>query len=205
MSNFNKLMPAFVGGIGAGMLVGIGGTVLMSVEDRIVGAVMFTIALLAICYLGLYLFTGRIGFAAEQFDRFVALNLAAGLLGNFIGATLTGLIMRFARPSIIRRAVEACTARLENGILRAFLLGCFCGVLMYAAVKIYKLGSPLGIIFCIPVFILSGFEHSIADMFYFALAGMINLSYLGFIVAVIVGNSVGALALAMIWKVANNK
>ena len=200
MEKMKKLFPAFFGGVASGLLVGIGGTVLLSCESKVVGAVMFTVALLAICCLGLYLYTGRIGFAAEKFDAKTARDLAVGLFGNFTGATLTGLIMRFARPMIIEKAVTACTIRLENGVLRGFVLGCFCGVLMYVAVKIYKLGSPLGIIFCIPVFILSGFEHSIADMFYFAAAGMMNLAYVGFIVAVVFGNSVGALATAELWK-----
>lgn len=205
MNKIKNFFPQIFGGIASGLLVAVGGTVLLSVDNRYVGAVLFTVALLAICVMDLYLFTGRIGFVAESFDKKMPAQLCVGLLGNFIGATLTGFIVRFALPDIIERVTASCQSKLENGILRAFILGCFCGVLMYVAVKTYKLGNVLGILFCIPVFILAGFEHSIADMFYFALAGMIDLTYLGFIVAVILGNAVGAMAIAWLWKLKNVK
>ena len=200
MKILKKYNPAFCGGIASGLLIAIGGTVLLSVQNRVIGAILFTVALLSICKLNLFLFTGRVGFCAESFDAETFNTLIVGLLGNFLGATLTGLLMRAARPQIIDAAVTSCLGRLDNGILDSFLLGCFCGVLMYVAVKIYKGGSVLGIIFCIPVFILAGFEHSIADMFYFALAGMINPEYIGFILAVIFGNSVGSLVIAALWR-----
>lgn len=200
MKAVKKFFPQIFGGIASGILVSIGGTVLLSLENRVVGAVMFTVALLLICLMDFYLYTGKIGFAAESFDKSTAAQLAVGLLGNFIGATLTGLLMSYAKPDIVEKAKTSCQARLDNGILRGFVLGCMCGVLMYAAVKVYRAkGSIAGIIFCIPVFILCGFEHSIADMFYFSVAGMITPEYFGFIISVILGNTVGALALAALW------
>ena len=203
MNKVKEFFPQIFGGIASGLLVSIGGTVLLSVDNRYVGAVLFTVALLAICVMDLYLFTGRIGFVAENFNKKMPAQLVVGLLGNFVGATLTGFIVRYACPSIIERVQASCQTKLENGILRAFLLGCLCGVLMYVAVKTYKLGNVLGIVFCIPVFILAGFEHSIADMFYFALAGMMDLAYVGFIIAVVLGNSVGAMAIAALWRLKN--
>ena len=203
MNKIKNFFPQIFGGIASGLLVAIGGTVLLSVDNRYAGAVLFTIALLAICVMDLYLFTGRIGFVAEGLNKKMPAQLVIGLLGNFIGATVTGLVVRYACPGIIERVQASCQAKLENGILRAFLLGCFCGVLMYVAVKTYKLGNVLGILFCIPVFILAGFEHSIADMFYFALAGMMDIAYIGFIIAVVLGNSVGAIAIAALWRLKN--
>ena len=201
MKKIREFYPQVFGGIASGLLVAIGGAVLLSVDDRVMGSILFSIALLSICYMDLYLYTGRIGFLAEGAGRKAPAQLTVGLLGNFVGATLTGFVIRYVRPALIEKAQASCQARLDNGILRAFVLGCFCGVLMYVAVKIYKLkNSVVGILFCIPVFILSGFEHSIADMFYFALAGMIDFAYLGFIIAVIFGNSVGALLIAALYR-----
>lgn len=201
MTKIKTFFPQIFGGIASGLLVSIGGVVLLSCDDRYIGALLFTIALLAICLMDLYLFTGRIGFVAEGFDKKMPAQLIVGLFGNFIGATLTGFAIRYARPALIEKAAASCQTRLDNGILRAFVLGCFCGILMYVAVKTYKQkGTVLGIVFCIPVFILAGFEHSIADMFYFALAGMIDFAYLGFIIAVIFGNSVGAMLIAALYR-----
>ena len=70
---------------------------------------------------------------------------------------------------------------------------------MYLAVSIYKeKNNVIGIIFCIPVFILAGFEHSIADLFYFAASGIVSLKALGFIWTVILGNSIGAVILPLL-------
>ena len=44
----------------------------------------------------------------------------------------------------------------------------------------------------LPIFILSGFEHSIANMFYFNLAGQYDLKSLGYILVMLLGNGVGA-------------
>ena len=70
--------------------------------------------------------------------------------------------------------------------------GVFCGVLMYIAVDNYKSkGSMLGTFICVPVFILAGFEHSIADMFYFSSAMMWNMDSFLFTLAILFGNMIG--------------
>ncbi|MBO5774393.1 MAG: formate/nitrite transporter family protein, partial [Clostridia bacterium] len=78
----------------------------------------------------------------------------------------------------------------------------------YIAVSLYKEKNTIvGIVFCIPVFILSGFEHSIADMGYFAIAGEWSAVGLGYIWTIILGNSLGAMlfpALKLIVKEKNN-
>ena len=94
----------------------------------------------------------------------------------------------------MENAITRCLPRLEMGVLPILITAFFCGILMYTAVAIYKeKGSPLGIFFCVPVFILSGFEHSIADMFYFFLAGEYSLRGVGFILLVVLGNTVGGM------------
>lgn len=73
---------------------------------------------------------------------------------------------------------------------------------MYTAVEIFKeKKTPLGIIFCIPVFILCGFEHSVADMFYFGASGIFNAKILTFELAAVLGNTVGSLVLALLSKI----
>lgn len=195
------LKNTFFSAIAAGIMVGIGGAVYMSCDNKYVGAVLFSVALLSICYMGMYLFTGKIGFLAETFSLDTVWHLLIGLLGNFVGATLFGYAVRFARPSIVEKAVTACEAKLSSSFLVWIALGAMCGILMYVAVKIYReKNSPLGILFCIPVFILCGFEHSIANMFYFALANMLTVKYIAFILCVVLGNALGAMILPWLTK-----
>lgn len=189
------LKHAFWSGIASGMLVGIGGTVYLSCQNKVVGAVLFSVALLCICLLGLYLYTGKIGLFIEKPDKKSALALPVGLGGNIIGAALTGVLSAIAKPSLIDAAQSACSAKLEGGFIKGLIAAIFCGVLMYAAVKTYGVkGTLLGIIFCIPTFILCGFEHSIADAYYFAVASMrgaFDPMRIVFILVAVVGNTLG--------------
>ena len=73
---------------------------------------------------------------------------------------------------------------------------------MYIAVWVYqKKNSIVGILFCIPVFILSGFEHSIADMYYFALARIFTLEAAVYIALVVLGNTAGSLIIPLLMKI----
>ena len=162
---------AFWGGIAAGMMVGIGGSVYLSCENKVVGAVLFSVALICICILGFYLYTGKIGLFMENPSKNTIPLLAIGFGGNAIGAALTGLATAYVKPALITIAQTSCTAKLANGNLKGMIAAIFCGVLMYTAVKTYQAkGTLVGIIFCIPTFILSGFEHSVADVYYFTVA-----------------------------------
>ena len=181
-------------GVLAGMMVSIGGTVLLSCENPVIGAVLFCVALLAICLFGFNLYTGRVGFLLKNHRREELSQTFLGLLGNFLGTLLMGLLIAAALPALREAAAAACERRLAQLPLQTLLRGFFCGVLMYVAVWIWReKNSLIGVFFCIPVFVLSGFEHSIANMFYFSLAGLFRLRSLLFIVLVLVGNSLGGL------------
>ncbi|MBQ6926685.1 MAG: formate/nitrite transporter family protein [Oscillospiraceae bacterium] len=188
----SRIRAAVPDGILAGVMVSIGGAVLLSVDNRYIGAALFSIALLVICYFGFNLYTGKVGFLWNNHDR-EALSMAfLGLLGNLLGTVLVGVLLAAALPQLRETALAACEKRLTQLPLQTVIRGFFCGILMYSAVWIYREKKTVtGILFCIPVFILAGFEHSVADMFYFALAGLFNVKAIGFILLVVLGNSLG--------------
>ena len=160
------MLRKIVSGIFAGILIAVGGTVYLSCENRYVGALLFSVALLCICIRGYSLFTGKIGFIPERHDGEAFAVLLWGLFGNAISTVLCGLLIRGALPAVGTAAEAACAARLSQTPQSTFVRAVFCGILMYLAVSIYRDAKTcVGIFFCIPVFILSGFEHSIADMF----------------------------------------
>lgn len=87
--------------------------------------------------------------------------------------------------------------KLNDSLLSLFVLAIFCGILMFIAVDTYKhhyekkdtmvtVVAMLGVV----VFILAGFEHCIADMFYFTLAGAFPKAFPALIVMTL-GNAVG--------------
>ena len=183
-------------GVCAGVMIAIGGSVYLACENRVVGAVLFSVALLTICFRGYSLYTGRIGFIPEKHDRDTVSALFFGLLGNLAATIACGFLIRLAVPGLGAAAEALCGGKLVQSGLQTFIRGVFCGVLMYVAVSVYRDGKNIvGILFGIPVFILSGFEHSIADMFYFAAAGDLSARAFLFVLPVILGNSLGAMLL----------
>lgn len=186
-------------GVAAGILISIGGAIFLACESKVVGAVLFSVALMSICYLGYSLYTGKICYIPEKHDKDAFSVLLLGLLGNVIGTTICGYLIKFAIPALYEKAETICNAKLEQTFASTLIRGFFCGILIYLAVEIYKKkNTMLGVFVCIPVFILSGFEHSIADMFYFATSGIVSLKAFGFIWTVILGNTIGGMLLPVI-------
>lgn len=190
------MLKKTVSGLCAGILICLGGAVFLACENRVVGAVLFSVALLCICLKGYSLYTGKIGFIPEKHDKEAFSVLLTGLLGNLIGTVAGGYLILFGLPAMSETAYALCEAKLTQTFPQTLIRGFFCGILMYLAVSIFRdHKKEIGILFCIPVFILSGFEHSVADMFYFAASGMISLQAFGFIWTVILGNTLGGMLL----------
>ncbi|MBP5609937.1 MAG: phosphoribosylglycinamide formyltransferase, partial [Clostridia bacterium] len=110
-----------------------------------------------------------------------------------------GMLIRRAIPNLGERAEAICQAKLDQSFGSTLIRAIFCGVLMYIAVEIFRSKkSPIGVLFGIPVFILAGFEHSIADMFYFGASGIASGKIASFEVAAVLGNSIGSVILPLL-------
>lgn len=191
-----EMRASLILGFAAGIMIGIGGAVLLSCDNRYAGALLFSVALLSICMMGLYLYTGKIGFLITSHSKSDVFSVFTGLFGNAAGTAAAAAAVRLARPALVARASDMVAAKLTQPWLQTVFAGILCGVLMYTAVVIYRdKSSSLGILFCVPVFILAGFEHSIADMFYFFLAGPFSARGLCFILLVVFGNTIGGMLL----------
>ena len=193
------MLKQTVNGVFAGILISIGGAVYLSCDNKYVGAVLFSVALLCICYMGYSLYTGKICYIPEKHTKDEILILLTGLLGNVTATTICGYALTYAIPKLKEAALASCTVKLEQNFLQTVIRAVFCGILIYLAVDIFKKHkTPLGIIFCIPVFILSGYEHSVADMFYFAASGIVSLKAFVFIWLVILGNTIGGMLIPLL-------
>ena len=204
-----KILKDIIYGFLAGAMISIGCAVYLACQNKYVGAVMFSVALLTICYKGYNLYTGRIGFIVNNHAKDDFHSLLLGLLGNTLAMMAFGALLGLALPNLKETAIGVVQAKLSQTFLSALIRATFCGILMYVAVSLYReKKTVVGIIFCIPVFILSGFEHSIADMGYFAVAGEWSAKGLGYIWTIILGNTIGAMlfpALKLIVKEKKNE
>ena len=193
------MLRKFLDGVAAGVMITIGCAVYLACSDKYVGAVLFSVALLTICMNGYSLFTGKVGFIPEKHGKEELLTLFFGLLGNAVAMVGFGLIISVTMPELKAKAILLYDAKLTQEFYQTFVRAIFCGVLMYVAVVIFRdKKSVAGIFLAIPTFILCGFEHSIADMGYFAISGQFSLSAIAFILIVIVGNAVGGMLLPVL-------
>ncbi len=158
--------------IAAGFMIGIGAVIYISCENKIAGALLFTVGLFTICAFGMNLFTGKIGYIFSNKNK---PNCLIIWLGNFIGAAVSMALVRIAKPDIQEKAKALMDKKLDLNHFGVIILAFFCGILMYVAVENYRanqhgFGKVIGLFLCVSVFILAGFEHSVADMCYAALA-----------------------------------
>jgi len=191
--------------------------------SKFLGASVFCVGLVLVIIPGSELFTGNILMAAGVADRKVKLarvlrNWVCVYAGNFIGALLlafamfgTGLLGSPDAPSTLgEKAAAIAVAKIDLGFLQALLRGVLCNILVCLAVVLAIsshtiVGKILGIYFPIMVFVLSGFEHSVANM-YFIPAGLLVKGSLfasfGLIwqnlVPVTIGNIIGGLLVIML-------
>lgn len=183
-----RLNKSLIDGISAGLLILIGCTVYLSVENKIIGSLLFSIALFTICYKGYSLFTGKVGYLFNS--KITWGEVSSTLLGNIIGLLIFGFIIRIGLPSLKEVSLSLVNIKLNQSYLEAFVRAIFCGMLMFIAVDGFKkYNQPLFIFLCVITFILCGFEHSIADIGYFILAGEFPILY---IIIIIIGNSMGS-------------
>ena len=189
-------------GISAGVLIAIGGCVYLSCDNKYIGAALFAVALLGICSKGYALFTGKVGYLVEDHSAQALSALGLSILGNAIATVSIGLIIHAAMPHLGATAYDICSAKLGQAPMGTLVRAILCGVLMYLAVSIYREKSTIaGIVYCVPVFILSGFEHSIANMFYFGAAGLLNGQVFVYLLVVIFGNALGGMLLPALDKI----
>ena len=183
----------------AGIAIGIGGTIYLTLENKIIGSLMFTVGLYTICTQGLNLFTGKVGYLVNNKPSYL-IDLGIIWIGKFIGTFVCSLLLQFTRINI--DATNICNIKISDYYLSLFILGIFCGMLMYIAVDGYKkTNNPIILFICVSVFILCGFEHCIADMFYFAIAKMININTIIILLVISAGNSIGGMVIPLISKI----
>lgn len=129
----------------------------------LVGAVLFSFGLLTVVGYKLKLYTGTAGFIRRNEVG----TLFLILLGNIIGCLLMALLSRMSPMDIQGAAQKILELRLSTGAIRCGLLGIGCGFIMTTAVQFARQKQYLPLLFGVPLFIVCGFTHCVADVFYY--------------------------------------
>ena len=186
----------------AGAMISIGGTIYLALDNKMLGAFLFSIGLFSICAYGFNLYTGKIGYVIDNKPKYL-IELLFTLIGNLIGTVGCGYLLFLSRQGEkLRSTAQAIsTIKLNDNLLGIFILSIFCGIIMYLAVDLFKrlsdFGKYMGIFMGITVFILAGFEHCVANMYYFSAANMWTWKTVLYVLVMIAGNSVGSILLAL--------
>ena len=196
----------------AGVMISIGGTVYLScvaAEKAPLGAVLFSVGLSVILIMGFLLFTGKTAYLFENKPSYIGYLLTIWL-GNILGCMLMGLLINIAKPNLSETALNLCSTKLTQSPWQTLILGALCGILVYIAVDFFRsdddkkaVSKYLLVFTCIPTFILCGFEHSIADMFYFAASSsylLYTVQGIVYILLVSAGNLIGAVVFHILRK-----
>jgi formate/nitrite transporter FocA (FNT family) len=175
----------------AGVCIGIAGLGYLVTRD-IVGSVLFAFGLLTVVGYKLKLYTGTAGFIQKgEVGKLLLI-----LLGNIFGCLLVSLMARMSPLEVQESAQSVLEGRLAIGPLRGGVLAIGCGFIMTTAVTFARQGNNLPLLFGVPLFIVCGFPHCVADVFYYL---TVPFSFWGehlgeillFYVSIVVGNFIG--------------
>ncbi len=211
-------MKNFVLGILAGICISLGGTVFLRIKDafpggNVVGALLFTIGLFTIVEKGFHLFTGKVCYLFDNKPAYIGF-CGVVWLGNLVGTVLLAGLERLTviadSGGISGVALGLVNAKMGQSVLSLFVLGLLCNIFIYIAVNIYanskhELGRYLALFLGVSCFILCGTEHSIADMYYWSVSGVLfsrPLDSLGCLVIISLGNVAGGVLLPLLEKYA---
>lgn len=188
-----KLM---VKAIFAGMMIGMGAAgssvAAHTISDvgraRLIAGLVFPVGLMMVILLGAELFTGDCLIVMSVLDRKQKIKnviriLVLVYIGNFIGAgLLAGLVSisgqwDYSVGMLGAYTIKVAVGKVNISFVKAVISGILCNILVCAAVIMANCakditGKLLAAFFTIMLFVVSGFEHCVANMYYIT-AGMI--------------------------------
>lgn len=175
----------------AGIAIGIAGFGYLAIGG-LAGAVLFSFGLLTVVGYRLKLYTGTAGFIKK--NEFGQLLLILG--GNIVGCLLVALLSRMSPLGLQESAQKILELRLSTGALRCGLLGIGCGFIMTTAVTFAREKNYLPLLFGVPMFIICGFTHCVADAFYYLCVplGFMKahaMEIIGVYACIVLGNFIG--------------
>lgn len=181
-------MRAVLLGVFAGIfiaLAGVAATFGNVYVGKLAGACIFPAGLIMVVIAGSELFTGNnLMFVALlnkklPFSKLLK-NWSLVFLGNFLGAILVAVLTVYGGTldSVSESVISAATTKVSLSFIEALFRGILCNFLVCIAVWMSFAadtvqGKAIAIFFPVMLFVLCGFEHSVANMYYIP-AGMLE-------------------------------
>lgn len=194
MKNVGEFLYAIMGGF----FVSLGGVAYLMTDSLAFGALLFSTGLFAVYTLKYNLFTGKAGYILENDPRTYSILLVIVYFGNMLGTFIVSSMMKLTKhgPMLMEKAYAVSQGKINDSLLSIFILAIFCNVFIVFAVEQYndnphEIGKYLGMIYGVVIFIVAGFEHCIANMFYFFMGNAWSGIAVKALIVATVGNIVG--------------
>jgi len=153
--------------------------------SRLVGGITFSIGIILVLLAGAELFTGNALLVLSVLDRQASVrqllrNWGIVYFANFAGALLLVLLVRLsgldqtASGALGSAALSIANTKVDLTFLQAFTRGILCNWLVCLAIWMASQASSipakiLAAMFPVTAFVVSGFEHSVANMYFIPL------------------------------------
>jgi formate transporter len=196
------LRSMFMLAVLAGAFIGLGSMMFVLVTadaslsfatSRLLGGLVFSLGLLLVTVAGAELFTGNnllvMAWASKRISTAELLrNWAVVCIGNFAGACALALLVYLSRSTemngngLAQQAIRIAAAKAALPADVAFFKGVLCNVLVCMAVWMAAAGrsvvdKAVAIVPPVTAFVAAGFEHSVANMYYFPLAMLLQADH----------------------------
>lgn len=226
------ILELFIFGVLAGIYIAFGANVATTVLSggsldsglaKFLAGSVFSVGLMLVLIPGSELFTGNIlmviGFIYRKYSFIKVLrNWFVVYLGNLLGAIIiswlvynSGLLIRLGNLTPTGSvAIDIAETKLQLGFVEALCRGILCNMLVCLAVIMSiaarsVVGKIFGIYFPIMTFVASGYEHSVANM-YFLPAGLMAkgqffsnfFAIFNNLIPVTIGNVIGGLLIVLL-------
>ncbi len=178
---------AFIAFGGAASSVAAHGVADVGLARSIAGAI-FPVGLMLVVFTGSELFTGNSLMIMAVMDKKITLlkmirNLVVVYFANFIGALIIDVLVflsgqfDFSGGGLGAYTIKVALAKTSIAPVTAVISGILCNILVCLAIVLAgtakdSIGRIFGIFFPIAAFVVCGFEHCVANMFYIP-AGML--------------------------------
>ena len=169
----------------AGLMIGLGSCGFLALGG-LPGAIIFAFGLVGVVLSGMLLYTGKAGVMTD------IPALGKIWFWNAVACVALGLLVAAIGGEMADRAQTVVAGRLAQGPWRSLLRAAGCGLIIDLSVWLYRSSKSLvPVLFGVPLFIVCGFYHSIADVVYLVGAWKWDNGILWFYPCIVIGNYLG--------------
>ena len=201
-----------VASVFGGIMVALGGAGLLlamlyagDVSGRLIGAVLFSLAMFVVTTFGLYLITGLS-------TRILTMgiknwwSLPVSLFFNVLGIAFAAVLVHYSHVPLIETADAVMAGKLCthgwgvhslcSGILCGIFIGLSVFLCRYTAKK--HLSATVGVVFPVFVFVYCGFDNSLANVFYMFICSKMSWAMVGYCFVSLIGNLIGGMMVSVL-------